>query len=262
MTQFAEVAALQAKLTDEQKVIAEYWADGPRSATPPGHWNLFAQMVSLRDDHDEGEDVRMFFALNAAMLDAGIATWDAKRAHDFVRPVTAIRYLYRDRTLRGWRGPDLGVGEIDGRDWQPYQSPTFVTPAFAEYTSGHSAFSAAGAEVLRRFAGRDAFHDAAVIVGDFDGDGALDAMGTHIVPPGGALFERTAPREAVTLLWPTFTAAADQAGRSRLHGGIHIRDSDLRGRAMGRIAGALAFERAGSLWGREAGARASASADG
>lgn len=76
--QAAEILSRSAPLTDRHKVIAEYWADGPGSVTPPGHWNLFAQFVSKRDDYTLDDDVRMFFALNNALLDASIAVWAAK----------------------------------------------------------------------------------------------------------------------------------------------------------------------------------------
>lgn len=62
---------ISAGLNDRQKTIAEYWADGPRSETPPGHWNLFAQFVSGRDRLGLNEDVKLFFALNNAIFDAG-----------------------------------------------------------------------------------------------------------------------------------------------------------------------------------------------
>ena len=106
--QAAQVLADSAGLTDEHKAIAEYWADGPGSETPPGHWCLHAQDVSARDGHGLDEDVRLFFALTGALLDAGIACWDAKRAFDSVRPISAIRFLYAGREVLAWGGPGLG----------------------------------------------------------------------------------------------------------------------------------------------------------
>src|SRR5581483_5010100 len=99
-----------AALTDEQKMIAEYWADGPRSELPPGHWDLFAQFVSRRDRHAAREhgldlDVKLFFALTNAIHDAGICCWDNKRAFDSVRPITALRHLFRGRQVSAWGGP-------------------------------------------------------------------------------------------------------------------------------------------------------------
>ena len=228
--QIDEVLELQAGLTDVQKCIAEYWADGPNSELPPGHFNLFAQVVSGRDHHGLDEDAKLFFALTNAIFDAGISCWDAKRAYDFCRPVTAIRALYNASTVQGWRGPGLGVGAIAGAAWKPFQPDSFPTPPFPEYTSGHSAFSAAGAEVLRRFTGSDAFGHTATIKAR-----SLKA-------------EPSSPAADVVLSWPTFTAAADQAGISRRYGGIHFLDGDLRSREMGLACGILAYEKARSFW--------------
>ena len=95
MDQVTEVMVAQSNLTEEEKVIAQVFSqDGPYYGLPPGQWNFFAQQISLRDRHDVSEDVRLFFALNAALLDAGIAAWDAKLRYDYIRPITAIRYLF------------------------------------------------------------------------------------------------------------------------------------------------------------------------
>jgi hypothetical protein len=69
MTQYSK------QLDDTRKTYAEYWEDGPGSVTPPGHWNQFAQWVARRDAHTLDENARMLFALNGALLDAGIARW-------------------------------------------------------------------------------------------------------------------------------------------------------------------------------------------
>ena len=108
-SQFAEVAAISATLTAEQKAIAEYWADGPLSSTPPGHWNEFAHDLSARETFGLADDVKMFFALNNALFDTGIAIWDANYAHDYVRPQTAIRHLYEDEEIIAWAGPNKGA---------------------------------------------------------------------------------------------------------------------------------------------------------
>ncbi|MGH3738397.1 MAG: DUF6851 domain-containing protein, partial [Micromonosporaceae bacterium] len=134
--QAAEVIAYSAGLTDRQKVIAEYWADGPASEQPPGHWQLFAAYVSRRDRHTLDQDVKLFFATTNAVFDAGVAAWDDKRHFDYVRPITAIRLLYRGQQIRAWGGVGQGTQSIDGGTWQPYQPPWFPTPPFAEYVSG------------------------------------------------------------------------------------------------------------------------------
>jgi hypothetical protein len=142
------------QLDDTRKVMAEYWADGPGSVTPPGHWNVFAQYVSRRDANTLDKDARMYFVLNNALLDASITAWDGKRNWDSVRPITAVRWLNRGKTIQAWGGPYQGPSYIKGEDWIPYQPPTDPAPPFAEYTSGHSTFSMAAAEVLGAFCGR------------------------------------------------------------------------------------------------------------
>ena len=225
--QVEEVIYLSAHLGDREKAIAEYWADGPRSEQPPGHWNMFAQFVSRRDGHGLDEDVKMLFALNNALLDAGIASWDAKRHYDYVRPITAVRYLKKGKKIRAWAGPGQGSRVIDGGDWRPYQPITAITPPFSEYTSGHSTYSAAAAEVLKRFTGNDAFN------------------ASHTVRAGSSLVEpEFAPSRDVILSWRTFSGAADEAGISRLYGGIHFRDANVEGAAAGRKVGAQVWQKA------------------
>jgi hypothetical protein len=223
---------LSATLTDEQKTIVEYWADGPSSELPPGHWNLFAQYVSRRDRHGVNEhgldlDVKLFFALTNAIFDAGICAWDNKCAYASVRPITAVRYLFRGKRVVAWSGPYRGPGSIDGATWLPYQPSTFPTPPFPEYSSGHSNFSAAGAEILRLFTGRDAFSASVRIT-----------AGSSKVEPG------VVPARDLTLSWTTFSDAADQAGLSRRYGGIHFEQGDLDARLTGRLTARRAWAKA------------------
>jgi hypothetical protein len=218
LQQAEELVVMSAALTDKQKVIADYWADGPKSEQPPGHWLLFARFVSVRDHHTLDEDVKMTFALTNAMFDAGIAAWDAKRAYDSVRPATAIPLLFRGKTIRSWGGPGKGTIEMDGGAWIPYQPLVSPTPPFPDYVSGHSTYSAAGARILTLWTGNDRF-----------GASVTVAAGNTKVEPG------IAPTEPVTLRWETFTDAADEAGLSRRYGGIHFARADLAGRALGRL---------------------------
>ncbi len=236
LAQAQALLEFSAGLTDEQKMIAEYWADGPRSELPPGHWNLFGQFVSRRDHHGSNEhgldrDVKLFFALTNAVSDAGCCAWDNKRAFNSVRPITAIRTLFRGQIVRAWGGPFQGAKLIDGATWFPYQPTTFPTPPFPEYSSGHSNFSAAGAEILRRFTHSDRF-----------GGSVTLPAGSSRVEPGAV------PATDLTLSWRTFSEAADQAGISRRYGGIHFEQGDLDARTTGRIAARLAWQKAQHYW--------------
>lgn len=210
-----------AQLNDRTKVIAEYWADGPSSELPPGHWSLFAKFVSQRDGHTIDQDAKMFFAQSNAILDASILSWSIKRQYDSVRPVTATHYIKAGVQVLAWAGPYQGTRTIDGATWQPYQALTVVTPPFPEYLSGHSIFSATGAEILKRFTGSDTF-----------GGSYTQQPHTSRVEP------LTVPAAPVTLSWRTFTDAANEAGLSRRYGGIHFVPGDVDGRELGHILGA------------------------
>ncbi len=225
--QAEQVLSYSAHLTDEQKMIAEYWRNGPNSEQPPGHWCLFAQFVSHQHGYGVDDDVKLFFALGNALLDAGISSWDAKRAYDSVRPITAIHFLFSGKPILAWAGPYQGTQIIDGASWQPYQPSNLVTPPFPEFFSGHSTFSAAGAQILYSYTGSDAF-----------GDAVLIPAGSSTVEPG------LTPATDITLSWTTFSDAANQAGISRRYGGIHFEYGDLAGRVVGRLVGAQAWAKA------------------
>lgn len=276
---------------DFTRVLAEYWADGPESETPPGHWFTLLNYVNDQAELDRrwrgtGEplskldwDVLGYFAMGGAMHDAAISAWSNKGWYDYVRPVSAIRWM-ADRgqssdpelpnyngaglplipgkielitsndpvELRGpsnehlyevkvmaWRGPDYigipslnnaGVGWIRAREWWPYQRPTFVTPPFAGYVSGHSTFSRAAAEVLCMFTGDEYFPG---------------GMGTFAIDAHEFLVFEDGPSHDFELQWATYRDAADQSALSRIWGGIHPPQDDFPGRAIGQLVGVDAF---------------------
>lgn len=131
-----EVTALGALVgsirTPEQTQIALFWADGPSTETPPGHWNSIAREVSTSLGNTIEQNARLFALLNVAMADSAVCAWDAKYTYDFWRPVTAIRFTS-----------------------DPTWSSLIVTPPFPDYVSGHSTFSGAASTVLARFYGTD-----------------------------------------------------------------------------------------------------------
>ena len=107
-------------MTTERRAIANFWQDGLGTYTPPGHWNRFAKEYSIKYSLNPLRTARVFAYLNMAMMDGGISCWDAKYYYHYPRPINLI--------------PDFKT--IAG------------TPNFPSYTSGHSVFSAAGAEVM------------------------------------------------------------------------------------------------------------------
>jgi hypothetical protein len=210
-----EVVEMGANLTDEQKALVEFMRDGPKSVQQTGHWLIFAQKVSVRDKHTLDQDVKMYFLVTAAAMDAFIAAWDAKMFYDSARPFAQVHHYYKDKTIKAWAGPGKGVIKMKGQDWIPYSPDTFVCPPFPSYVSGHSTVSGACAEALKFFTGSDEFGDEITLV-------------------AGAMTEPDNLGKKVTLKFPTFTETANMAGISRVLGGYHIQADNIEGLILGR----------------------------
>ena len=142
-------------------------------------------------------------------------------------------------TVFSWRGEpgdrknDVGGFDwIRAADWVPYQRRTFVTPAFPAFTSGHSSFSRSGAEVLTQLTGSPFFPG---------------GIGGYTIEPGWLTFEY-GPTQTIELQWATYYDAADQAGLSRLWGGIHVRHDDFFGRTIGSQVGQDAVDLARTFY--------------
>ena len=298
-------------LGDYARAIAEFWADGPDSETPPGHWFVIVNTISehplfVRRFEGKGPvlgplewDVKMYFALGGAMHDAAITAWGMKGCYDWIRPVSAIRSMadlgqatdpddpdcpYNvdgieyiddpndpagDGSMRvidcvrpgdpladdpstpgvdsrnvgkikiwAWRGPAYvsnavfdvaGVGWILAEDWWPYQRPTFVTPPFAGYISGHATYSRTAAELVTLFTGDPYFPG---------------GMSEFPAPKNEFLVFEDGPSVDITLEWAKYIDASDQCSLSRLWGGIHPPADDMAGRLIGMELGPEAFRHA------------------
>ncbi len=180
--------------TAEQTQIARFWADGAGTITPPGHWNEIAQTVAQQQGNSVADNARLFAQLNVALADAAIVVWDAKFSSEFWRPITAIQQA-----------------DLDGNDAttaDPTWSPLLITPPFPEYVSGHSTFSGAAAAVLTSVFGDD--------------------VGFTSASPGFLINGQPAQRT-----FASFEEAANEAGRSRIFGGIHFQEANQDGLAAG-----------------------------
>lgn len=284
---------------DATRVIAEMWADGPKSETPPGHWTKLVNEVSDRLAPEDlvpfgagapvdrlTWDVTFYLTVTGATHDAAISAWELKREGTTARPITLIRWMAQqgqrsDPTLPSynpnglplidgvieliteasaapgqrhhhlrWYIGELAVwswpGEPGDRasdftelrwmralDWIPYQRRTFVTPAFPAFTSGHSTYSRAGAEAMTAFTNSPWF------------PGGLHEF---VAPQNGYLVFEDGPSVDVRLQWASYYDAADQAGQSRLWGGIHIWPDDRVGRINGAKMGITAAAKARQYW--------------
>ena len=221
-SQATAVLALSAGLTDQTKVSAEYWADGPFTNTAPGHACQLAQFVSQRDTHTLDDDVKLFFILGNALLDVSIEVWDAKVHFDAERPSTAVRSLFAGKSVQAWAGPGLGTQTISGETWSPY----VATPASAEFVSGQSAFAAASAAVFASFTKKP------------------DLNFSVTIPAASSQIDPAIPAQAVTLTFPKFLDAANQAGMAGQYGGIHFKDGDLLARKLGKKIASFVYKTA------------------
>jgi len=276
-------------LADYARVLAEFWADGPDSETPPGHWFTILNTVNenpLLEKRYQGEgpvlndlewDIKTYFTLGGAMHDCAITAWGIKGWYDYIRPVSAVRGMAEfgqstDPTkpnynpmgiplipgfielvesgdplagaqdqnvgkvkLYAWRGPGFignpefdvaGVGWILAEMWWPYQRPSFITPNFAGFVSGHSTYSRAAAEVLTMLT-NDPF---------FPG-----GVGEFVIEKNNFLVFERGPSVDLTLQWATYYDASDQTSLSRIWGGIHPPADDIPGRLIGSKIGVDAF---------------------
>ncbi|MCF2949922.1 vanadium-dependent haloperoxidase [Paraglaciecola aquimarina] len=275
---------------DYTRVLAEFWADGPDSETPPGHW--FTILNDLVSDHADfskqykgaGEplsdlewDIKAYLTLGGAVHDSAISAWGIKGWYDYIRPISAIRHMaqwgqssnpelanYHENglplvdgfielvttndplagdtaqhvgkvKLLAWKGPSAiidpqtdtaGVDWILAENWWPYQRPSFVTPPFAGYVSGHSTFSRAAAEVLTLLTGNEFFPG---------------GMGEFVAKKNEFLVFEQGPSTDIKLQWATYTDASDQTSLSRIWGGIHPPVDDVAGRRVGIKVGQAAF---------------------
>jgi len=279
------------KRGDYARALAEFWADGPSSETPPGHWNVVANDMTdspllVKRIGGTGPivdnlewDVKMYLGLNAATHDAACAAWSIKRYYDGWRPMSAVRYLgglgqssnpalpsFNTNglplitnlielvttestnsgrhagltpgkiTVRGWPGETPqravpnGVRWLHADTWTTYQRSNFVVPAFPGYISGHSTFSRAAAEFL------------------------TDLTGSPFFPGGIATYTITnlanelGPTQPVELRYATYYDAADDAGLSRIWGGIHPNADNLGGRRVGAQVGKAVWELVKRYW--------------
>lgn len=279
------------KRGDYSRVLAEFWADGPESETPPGHWFTIFNYVS---DHplctkqykgvgpamnDVEWSVKGYLALGGAMHDVAVTVWGMKGWYDTSRPISAIRKMaeYGQSTnpadsnyhpaglplvpgyievihpgdplaagganvgkikLYAWKGhaginnvdtDEAGVGWILAQDWLPYQRPSFVSPPFAGFVSGHSTYSRAAAEVLTDFTGDKYFPG---------------GLGVFHAPQDEFLVFEDGPSTDIDLQWATYQDAADESSLSRIWGGIHPPFDDIPGRKMAVVIAEDAFQKA------------------
>jgi hypothetical protein len=193
---FNEVKVLGAKdstvRTAEQSQIAEFWSDFSYTSMPPGHWHEIAAAIAQDRQLDLGETARLFALISLAQADAAIVCWETKYRYNLWRPITAIQGADDDNNPATTADPA----------WNQFLN----SPPFPSYTSGHSTFSKASAEILTSFFGTDALSF---------------SIGSDKLP-------------GVIRSFASVAACADEVGQSRIYGGIHFQFDNREGKAMGK----------------------------
>ncbi len=174
--------------TPEQSEIALFWEDGPWGITPPGHFMLIAIQVLQNRNLSFIEWARAMALMGMTQADASINAWDNKYHHDVIRPETAIRHR-----AGKFGNVDPRVARQSG--WKSY----IPTPEFPAYTSGHSTFGAAAAEMTATLLG-------------------TDHVSFSHESPDQVLWPQL---RGLTRHWTSLSQAAEENGMSRIYGGVH-----------------------------------------
>ncbi|MFT6907355.1 MAG: hypothetical protein ACJAS1_004033 [Oleiphilaceae bacterium] len=269
---------------DYTRVLAEFWADGPDSETPPGHW--FTILNEAVSDHPSAKkqykgsgpvlsdlewDVKAYFVLGGGVHDAAVAAWGIKGWYDYVRPISAIRFMASNGQSSNKALPNYsteGIPLVDGyvelvnvddpladentenmgkikvRAWR---GPQYIEDPKLDY-AGVGWILAENWWPYQRpnfvtppFAGYLSGHStfsraAAEIITAFTGDAYFPGgMGRFMAKKNEFLVFEQGPSVDVELQWATYRDASDQTSLSRIWGGIHPPVDDMPGRRLGII---------------------------
>jgi hypothetical protein len=207
---------------------AFFWAEKGLSAdgskvqtgtlTPGGQWNQIATAALGNRQMSLTDSARLYALLNIGLADAAVAAWETKYVYDLWRPIHAVRLAATDPGDPNYNaGLVPQAGDLSWADWLP-MIPTSNHP---EYISGHSTFSGAAAEILTALLGPNPTFT-------ITGDDALLIDANGLPDPAGTKEFRT---------YTSFWDAANEAGRSRILGGIHYQFSSMDGLATGQSVG-------------------------
>ncbi len=281
---------------DYARILAEFWADGPESETPPGHWFTILNYVLDQPGFerrykgqgpilDELEyDVKAYLMLGGALHDCAVTAWGLKGYYDYIRPVSAIRFLAEkgqrtDPSLPSYdpQGFDLipgyielvepgdplaladpaNIGEIKLYSWK---GPDFINNPLTDVAGVGWILAKRWYPYQRpdfvtpNFAGYLSGHStfssaAAEMLERITGDPFFPGgMGEFVAEANEFLVFEDGPSETITLQWATYKDASEQTSLSRIWGGIHPPADDIPGRLIGTDIAIDAFNFAENLF--------------
>ncbi len=270
------------KQGDYCRVIAEFWVDGPTTKSPPGHWLQFLKEVSYQPSFkrkwkgkgDEMSqlawDTKSNFLLSGTLHDAAIACWDVKSFYNYVRPITAIRYLsslgqssdpslpnFNPNGIKLKKGsvaliqendPLVGANKehLNKIKIKAWKGPDFVDDPF-EDTAGtdwilgidwwpYQRYMFATPPFAGYVSGHSTFSIAGAEILNFITGSPYfpEGLKTFTAKKNEFLSFENGPSADVTLQWATYYDAAIETCISRVWGGIHPPADDIEGRRLGQ----------------------------
>lgn len=242
-----EVKSITALLTPQQKMIAEYWAGGPGTVTPPGMWMVFLDVVIRSNGLTLQQEIRNYTIVASGLYQAGISAWRLKRDHMQARPVQMLRESqYNEPIDQAWNDQHLG------QYWLPYQELNFVTPPFPDFVSGHSTFASTCAKLFCYLFQTDQVNLVNPVI-------SLDilnyfspilnsqtlnfSINSIFLKPRCSKIEASQPPTGISMGWSTWSDMALSCGESRIFGGIHVESSNQGGLYLGRLIGDKIWEK-------------------
>lgn len=240
----AEVAALLTlhnTLTDLQKIIAEFWAGGPGTPSPPGIAIWFWRYATAVNGATAYQTVYSGLELAIGLFEASRLAWGVKKQQKEARPIQMIRKNFPTTDVTVYKGTSsvyATTQTVKGNIWFPYQMANFVTPPFPDFVSGHSTFSQTLANIMTSWFGAtipsQTFAPSNIeLVAPVLQNGITLALTYFPVAAGASEIQPgEVPASPLTLTFTTWQDAADSAGISRLYGGIHCQSANAGGKAL------------------------------
>jgi hypothetical protein len=212
-----DVMSIAATLTDEKKMIAEFWAGGPKTPAPPCMYIWLCKEYLRIQNYSCDKMMYSLLDLCIHLFEGGRVTWMLKKQHMEARPIQEIRRRYTGQDIQSWNGI------IKGDQWIPYQEADFVTPPFADFPSGHSHFGRAFALTMNKWFGESIsadpiIYDKLFYMGPMFGQNQTNTFGAFTIPQGTSGVEPgSVPSFPITLSWPTWNDMAESSGVSRFY---------------------------------------------
>ena len=229
-------------LDDTKKMVAEFFAGGPGTVSPPGIWNVLGYYAT-KSLNLSLEDVSTFFyILNSTLFQSSIVCWEIKLNYLQSRPIQAIRVNYHNDIVTSYDGSNV-LGSL----WKPYQETNFVTPPFPDYISGHSTFSSSASVIfekllkqqpselvnLENFSSKHLSYISPI----FTNSDNYSNINKVFIDKECSKVINTDPNCILKLSFDTWNEIANYSGISRIYGGIHNDSSNTTGLLIGSLIG-------------------------